>query len=99
MSNRVIQVNFANVKAAHQRIQNSRGAVRLGSEAVFSLGLIPVLGALEAEGHFRRACLAKCLNDRGLVTSAGKRWGPVTVDRLMAQLADVIRTSAWAETS
>jgi hypothetical protein len=95
MSNSVILVNCANVKAAQERIQNSKGAIRLGAGAVFSLGLLPVLEALEADGLFRRSRLAKCLNDRGLVTSAGKRWGPVTVDRVMAQLGDVIRMSAW----
>lgn len=99
MSNIVIVVNCANVKAAQQRIQNSRGAVRLDAEAVFSLGLVPVLEALEADGLFRRSGLAKCLNERGLLTSAGKRWGPVTVDRLVATLASVIRMSAWTATS
>jgi hypothetical protein len=95
MSSIVIHVTCANVKAAQQRIQDSMGAVRLGSEAVFSLGLVPVLAALEADGLFRRSRLAQCLNERGVVTSAGKRWGPVTVDRLFAQLADVIRVSVW----
>jgi hypothetical protein len=50
MSSIVIHVTCANVKAAQQRIQDSMGAVRLGSEAVFSLGLVPVLAALEADG-------------------------------------------------
>ena len=99
MSNKEIVVNCENVKAAQQRIQDSKGKVRLQPESAFSLGLLPVFEILEADGLFRRSRLAKCLNERGVVTSAGKRWGPVTVDRLMAELADVIRMAAWAGTS
>lgn len=95
MSNDVIVVNCANIKAAQDRFQSSRVKGYLEPEAVFSLGLLPVLETLEADGLFRRSHLAKCLNERGVVTSAGKRWGPVTVDRLLAILADVIRRSAW----
>jgi hypothetical protein len=99
MNHKQIVMNCANVKAAQQRIQESNGKARLQSESLFSLGLLPVLEILEADGLFRRSGLAKCLNERGIVTSAGKRWGPVTVDRLMANLADVIRMAAWAGTS
>ena len=98
MKNSLIVVNCANVKAAQERIQSSRQMRYLKPEVVFSLGLLPMLEELEADGLFRRSRLAKCLNERGIVTFAGKRWGPVTVDRLMAVLADVIRMSAWAQT-
>lgn len=91
MNNKKILVNCVNVKAAQQQIQDSKAKVRLRPESTFSLGLLPILENLEADGLFRRSHLARCLNERGIVTSAGKRWGPVTVDRLLAELADVIR--------
>lgn len=95
MRNNVIVVNCSNVKAAQERIQTTGRMRYLQPEAVFSLELLPVLELLEVDGLFRRSRLAKSLNERGIATSSGKRWGPVTVNRLMAVLADVIRTSAW----
>ena len=59
--------------------------------AEFALKLLPVLEQLEAEGKSRQ--LAKRLNELGLLTPAGKRWGPVTVSRLIITFADVIKTS------
>ena len=97
MSSNTIVVNCANVRAAQRRLQTSiRGMKSLPHGADFALGLLPVLEALEAEGQWSR--LAKCLNERGLVTPAGRRWGVVTVNRLIALLAEVIRVSTWVRT-
>lgn len=93
MSNKVIIVNCANVKAAQTRLQMSPLGMRFLADASFALDLLPVLETLEADGPLKWSRLAKCLNERGLVTPAGKRWGPVTVDRSIATLADVIRMS------
>jgi hypothetical protein len=100
MSGALIVVNCANVREAQRRLEmSSNGRKYLPHGADFALGLLPVLEDLEREGLFKWSQLAKCLNDRGLVTSAGKRWGPVTVNRLLGRLGEVIRVSAWAEAS
>lgn len=98
MSNITVLLNCANVKAAQRRIQMANGdtsSLPYGSQ--FALNLLPVLEKLEAEGKWPK--LAKCLNELGLLTPAGKRWGPVTINRLIANLADVIRVSAWVRPS
>lgn len=98
MSNITVVVNCANVRTAQRRIQVANGDTSsLPYGAKFALNLLPVLETLEAEGKWPK--LAKCLNELGLATPTGKRWGPVTVNRLMATLADVIRVSAWVRPS
>lgn len=93
MKNTLIVVNCTNIREAQRKLESKiKGTIYLPHGADFALGLLPVLEELEAKRQLPH--LAKVLNERGLVTPAGKRWGPVTVSRLMATLAEVIRASA-----
>jgi len=95
ISDSAIVVNCANVKAALTRIQTSTGRRPDVRDSDFALRLLPVLEMLEKDGELKWSTLAKSLNERGVVTPAGKRWGPVTVSRLIGALGDVIRMSKW----
>jgi hypothetical protein len=93
VSNILIVVNCTNIREAQRKLEsNSKGTNHLPHGAKFGFGLLPFLEELEAKGQLPH--LAKFLNERGLVTPAGKRWGPVTVSRLMATFAEVIRESS-----
>jgi hypothetical protein len=99
MSKNIIVINCANLKVAQRRLQmvtGGMGYLPYGTD--FYLGLLPVLETFEVDGQIKWSRLAKYLNERGFVTSAGKRWGPVTINRLIGVLADVIRVSAWVKT-
>lgn len=94
-SDSAIVINCSNIKAALMRIQVTAGMHRDARNLEFISGLLPVLETLERRGEFKWSTLAKSLNELGLATPAGKRWGPVTVSRLIGALGDIIRTSKW----
>ena len=53
----------------------------------FAKDLAPVIGVIRAEGVMSLRGVAEALNDRGMLTRRGGRWGVSNVRNLLARLA------------
>jgi DNA invertase Pin-like site-specific DNA recombinase len=53
----------------------------------FATDVMPIIDAIRAEGHGSLRAIASQLNDRGIVTARGGKWGPQAV-------SDVIRAAS-----
>jgi hypothetical protein len=51
--------------------------------AAFAADVLPIVDAIRAEGHRSLRAIANELNERGIVTSRGGKWGPQSVSDLL----------------
>jgi hypothetical protein len=61
-------------------------AIKAKSNA-FAADVMPIIDAIMAEGHGSLRAIAKELNERGIVTARGGKWGPQSVSDLLRAMS------------
>jgi hypothetical protein len=51
--------------------------------STFSADVMPIINAIKADGHGSLRAIAKELNERGIITARGGKWGPQAVSDLL----------------
>lgn len=88
---------LAAAKARGTKLGNPMGAKAFGSykgngaavaaikakSSAFAADVMPIVDAIRADGHSSLRAIAKELNERGIVTARGGKWGPQAVSDLL----------------